>query len=70
MTVALYALVFMQAPLGVFLKDKNKLDEMVDILQDLQRYAPSVSQTTEVHVPNSSEVKSLREIPFHRLLYY
>ena len=59
----------MQAPLGVFLKDENKLDEIVDILQDLQKYAPAVSQTTEVHVPNSSEVKSLREIAFHRLLF-
>ena len=62
------ALVYMQAPLGVFLKDENKLDEMVDILQELQRYAPSVSQTTKVHVPNSSEVKSLREIASHQLL--
>ena len=56
----------MQAPLGVLLKDENKMDEMVDILQDLQRYTPSVS--TEVHVPNTSEGKALREVAFHRLL--
>ena len=59
----------MQAPLGVYLKDENKLEEIVDILDELQKFAPSYSQTTEVPIPNTSEVRSLKEIAFHRLLF-
>ena len=58
-----------QAPLGVYLKDENKLEEIVDILDELQKYAPSTSQTKDVPIPNSSEVRSLKEITFHRLLF-
>lgn len=34
---------FVQAPLGVILKNENRLEEMVEILQDLQRYIPIAS---------------------------
>eukprot|EP00731_Ephydatia_muelleri_P021588 Em0014g179a len=36
------------APLGVYLKDENKLNEMVDILDQLHKYVPMV-KTTEVY---------------------
>lgn len=54
--------------LGVYLKDENNLNEM-DILEELQRFALSKSQTTNVPVPNTSEVRSLKEITFHHLLF-
>ena len=41
----------------------------MDILEELQKFAPSKSQTTNVPVPNTSEVRSLKEITFHRLLF-
>ena len=53
----------------MFLKNENKLDEMVDILQHLQKYAPSTSHTREVPVPTTNEVRSLSEIAFYRLLF-
>ena len=53
----------------MFLKNENKLDEMVDILQHLQKYAPSTSHTREVSVPTTNEVRSLTKIAFHRLLF-
>ena len=60
---------YMQAPLCVILKDENKLDEIVDILQELQKLAPSKSQTNDVPVPNTTEVRSMTETDFHRLLF-
>ena len=42
---------------------------MVDILQHLQKYAPSTSHTREVPVPNISEVRTLTEIAFHWVLF-
>ena len=53
----------------MYLKDENKLDEMVDILHELHRFVPAKSETTDVPVPNSGEVRSLSEIAFHRLLF-
>lgn len=53
----------------MFLKDENKLDEMVDILHELHRYVPAKSETKEVPVPDSTEVRPLSEIAFHRLLF-
>lgn len=60
---------YIQAPLGVYLKDENKFEEIVDILDELRKYAPSRSETRDVPIPNTSEVRSLKEIAFHRLLF-
>ena len=51
------------------MKDENKLEEMVDILQELQKFVPSKSETKDVQVPDTNEVRSLSEIAFHRLLF-
>lgn len=51
------------------MKNENKLEEMVDILQELQKFVPSKSETKDVQVPNTNEVRSLSEIAFHRLLF-
>ena len=49
----------MQVPLGVFLKNENKLDEMADILDDLHKYVPKVRMTQEVEIsgPGLQEVE-------------
>ena len=41
----------------------------MDILDELQKFAPSKSQTIDIPVPNSCEVRSLKEIVFHRLIF-
>ena len=65
----IYFVTYLQAPLGVYLKDENKLEDIVDILGELQKYAPSKSETTDVPIPNTTEVMSLKEIAFHRLRF-
>ena len=42
---------------------------MVDILHELHKFVPAKSETKDVPVPNSTEVRSLKEIAFHRLLF-
>ena len=51
------------------MKDENRLDEIVDVLQELQKYVPSKSEMKDVHVPGTNEVRPLREIAFHRVLF-
>ena len=51
------------------MKDENKLDEIVDVLQELHKYVPSKSETKEVQVPGTNKVRSLSEIAFHRVLF-
>ena len=53
----------------MYLKDENKLDEMVDILHELHRYVPAKSETKKVPIPDGTEVWPLSEIAFHRLLF-
>ena len=48
---------------------KTVLDEIVDILQHLQKYTPSKSRTREVPVPTTNEVRSLSKIALHWLLF-
>ena len=38
---------FLQVPLGVYLKNENKHSEMVDIMHTLHQYVPIVSDTSE-----------------------
>ena len=47
------------------LKNENKLKEIVDILDELQKFAPSKSHTVDI----PPKWRSLKEIAFHRLLF-
>ena len=49
-------------PLGVFLKDENKLDEMVDISDDLHKYVTTVRTTQEVEVTSTGETTQTKTI--------
>ena len=52
----------------MYLKDENKLDEMVDILHELHRYVPAKSETKEIPVPDGTEVWPLSEIVAYYLV--
>ena len=52
----------LQVPLGVFLKDENKLDEMVDILDDLHKNVPTVRTTQDVKVTSTGETTQTKTI--------
>ena len=42
------ALISMQVPLGILSKNENKGNDMIDIMEHLHKYVPSVSYTEEV----------------------
>ena len=55
-----------QVPLGIELKSEQKLDEMVAILDSLQKYVPMVPKTKNVTVPGcTSEVKVTKNVFFN-----
>lgn len=50
----------LQVPLGIIMKNENKVDEMVDILSALHQYVPMKECTATVNLPemeNATEVK-------------
>ena len=63
----------MQVPLGVFLRDENKLDEMVDLLEELQQYVPLTLSAKDVKVSNSEDQSEesviLQEAHIHQILF-
>ena len=44
---------YLYVPLGVTLKSEQKLEEMVQIMEDLQQYVPTNTTTSEYHVCGS-----------------
>ena len=59
---------FPQVPLGILLKDENKLDEMVSILEHLHQYIPTVCREKKVDVPDSKQQETLQVDNFHHIL--
>ena len=60
-----------QVPLGVHLKDENKLNDMVDILDELHKYVPMVktTETFDTAGPSGSwEVAEIDVCHFHHIL--
>jgi L1 cell adhesion molecule like protein len=56
-------------PLGVLLKNETKHDEMVSILESLQRYVPIYSQEETFVDPEDNEEMLLTLDVFHYLLF-
>ena len=52
------------------MKDENKIDEMVKILDDLQQYVPSVEEISvhQVTTEDGTHTDKIRDIKYHRLL--
>lgn len=64
-----HCITFMQVPLGVYLKNENKLDEMVSIMETLQQYVPHVRKTTTVQVHGSEEQETFHQDHFSHILF-
>jgi L1 cell adhesion molecule like protein len=60
-------IVCMQVPVGITLKGEQKNEDMVEILEDLQKYVPTVSMTESVDVPGESTPVQVHVDKFHHL---
>lgn len=59
-----------QVPLGVLLKDENKLDEMVDIMAHMHNYVPLTHYAKDDKIPGSiDETVVTQAVDFHRVLF-
>ena len=58
-----------QIPLGITLKNENKLGEMVEIMTHLQKYVPAKEYVKQVSVPDGSSQHMLRDAILHPLLF-
>ena len=60
-----------QTPLGILLKSEMSYADMISILEELHKYVPVVSSTTQTNVLVDGEVEECTVIDdkFHRLLF-
>ena len=56
-----------QVPLGIILKNENKIDEMTEILTDLHQYVPCVTQEESASLSTGQVVTKKTEY-MHRIL--
>lgn len=59
---------FVQVPLGVILKNEQKHDEMIEILDHLHQYVPTVTTTKNVDAPGLSPV-CIPSDSFHHIAF-
>ena len=64
----LYIYFYKQIPLGIFLHNENKLDEMVLIMDALHKYVPVVHTDDIQHHPISGEEIKVDACRFHHIL--
>lgn len=57
----------MQVPLGILLK--NKYNEMIQIMQQVQNYAPVRRQGVEQHIPSIDTTEVIQQDIFHTALF-
>lgn len=50
------------------MRNENKVDEMVSILDELHQYVPSTQETMEVFVPTESDSDVIEVDNFHQIL--
>ena len=63
--------ILLQLPLGIIMKDENKIDEMVKILDELHQYVPSTEEVRVHHVTteDGTHTDYIRDIKYHCLLF-
>ena len=61
--------VFLKVPLGVILKSEQKLDDMVQIMEELQQYVPLVTTTYDYNVVGRANPVSVKLDDFHYVLF-
>lgn len=59
--------IYCQVPLGVQLKNENKCDEMVDIVESLQEYVP-MRKTSKQQQLSTGEISTVIDTYCHRIL--
>ena len=59
---------YTQVPLGVQLKNENVIEDMVEIMTEVQRYVPTISQSVDVEVAGESTV-TVKADHFHNILF-
>lgn len=57
----------LQVPIGIIFKNENKLDEMVDIMDDLNAYVPTEVAHTTVEIPGH-EPQRMQVDTMHKVL--
>ena len=63
-----FLLYYLQVPLGVMMKNENKLDEMCTIMEELHVYVPSAPTTSRIHL-ESGETLEHRDAKLHPILF-
>ena len=58
----------MQVPLGIILKNETKHDEMVEIMDHLHQYVPTVTTREIVDAPGHASIDIPRD-HFHQLAF-
>ena len=59
---------YQQVPLGIIMKNENKVDEMVSIMSTLQQYVPIRQLSASVAVPGSSDLEAIDVELLHETL--
>ena len=59
---------YQQVPLGIIMKNENKIDEMVSIMSTLQQYVPIRQLSASVAVPGSSDLEAIDVELLHKTL--
>jgi len=57
-----------QVPMGVLLRDENKLDEMNDILHHFMAYVPTLTREGELTLPNEKTI-TVDDTSFSKILF-
>ena len=53
----------------MLLKSENKYEDMIDIVDHVQRYIPSQQYTKEEQIPDTQETTSVKHVAFHPILF-
>ncbi len=68
-TIVRIKVLFPQVPLGVYLKNENRIDEMIDILKQLQGYIPCVKKSVEIPIQDLDVVETVNADVLHAILF-
>lgn len=62
-----YVIYNYQVPLGIQLKSEQKYEDMVEILDDLQKYVPKVVKVEEKSVPGCDVPIRMKKHDFYQI---
>ncbi len=59
----------MQVPLGVILKNENRYEDMISIMEHMHQYVPSITSTERIDIPNRDELTTIDRVQQFPLLF-